>query len=97
MKNLKLVLLLSIFGVLCALSAAQPSESSSSMGAMYTSSHHPDHDWLSTGYGRYPYMYYYNYYYPYNYNYYPYYYNYYPYNYNYGGYPWYWSGYSWGY
>jgi len=97
MKTVKLVMLLSIVGLICSLSVAQPSghETSRSMGAMYTSSYHPsNYDWLSAGYYRYPYSSYYRYYnYPYyNYPYYTYpnYYSYYPYSYYYYyGYPWY--------
>lgn len=96
MKALKLILLLSIFGVICSMSAAQPSgdDDSSFGGAKYTSSHHPsNYDWLSTGYYRYPYYrHYYPYYYPYYY--YPSYYSYYPYSYYYYGYPWYWYTYG---
>jgi len=95
MKTAKLVILLSIVGLICSLSVAQPSghEASRSMGAMYTFSHNPsNYDWLSAGYYRYPYSSYYRYYY-YPYYTYPYYYSYYPYSYNYYyGYPWYYTG-----
>lgn len=98
MKALEIILILSIFGVICSVSAAQPSgdADSSSWGVMHKSSYHPsNHDWLSTGSYWHPYYNYRYNYYPYYSYYYPYYYSYYyPYSYYYG-YPRYWYG--WGY